>query len=210
MSNKRRKTEEHTSERLELVRCIGEWTKAKRDFVEASKRFSDFEQDALTVLDQKLEEKRAQLAELELDFQTQKKNSEIAVKQSLAEFKREGAIAILKDTKEVPIDAAQLESMRAAIEAHKAELEQALTTAVAREQADAKKQLSAALHSKDLEHKAAVAKLEAKVEQQEHEITALKEQVLAYSKEVEKQRELTKQVAEAARAAPISQNIGKQ
>lgn len=199
----------NTNERFEFAKVMGELNKSKVAFTDAVQRCEAFETDTIESLNLQLTEKKAALAELETQFTIQKKDAEIKLKQEIAEFKYQAALNILKEQDQVPIDQAELTKLQGVVQAHATELEAMVKKARDEEKSSAHAQLSAAIKSKDLEHKASVAKLEAGVEQQQREIGTLNAQIVNYAKEVDKQRELTKQVADAGRQGAISQTIGK-
>lgn len=206
---KRRKTSETSNERLEYNKVLSELARSKTIFADAVERCNAFEKDTLENLNLLISEKKSELAELETQYEVQKKNAQITLQQDIAEFRYAAALKILEERKETAIAIAELEELRTALTQARATHEKELKAALDAENASAHAQLTAALKSKELEHKAQIAKLEANVEQQQREIVSQKAHIEHYIKEVDKQRELTKQVADAGKQGAITQTIGK-
>lgn len=74
---------------------------------------------------------------------------------------------------------------------------------------DSKRSMSAAIANSNLSHKADTAVLTATVDQLRNQIDNLQKANGKLNEEIAAQRDLTKQVAQAARSAPITQQIGK-
>ena len=200
---------EATNERLEFRKCLAELAHCKQAFAEAVEKCHAFEEETLESLSLQLTEKKAELAELQAQFAVERKNAEIKLAQEVAEFRYKAAVDILSGRGEQAVATAELEELRAKCAAAAAQLDAECKRVREEERAAGHAQLGAAIKSKELEHKANMAELNAKVEQQKLQIASMQAQLEAYSKEVDKQRELTKQVADAGRHGAIQQTIGK-
>lgn len=198
-----------SNERVEFRKVCQELARTRQGFVDAVEWCKAFEEESMENLNMLITEKKAQLAELTAQFEVEKKNSQIKLAQEIAEHKLQAALAILTARGEVALPKTELEELRQRCATAAQHLEAELGRVRDAEKASGHAQLGAALKARDLEHKAESAALTAKVAQQEHEIQSLQAQLQNYVLQLDKQRELTKSVADAGRQGAITQTIGK-
>lgn len=198
------------SERLELAQRLAALQAGKDAFLRGVAALEAYDDETLRALDMRIDEKKTQLAELDVEFANAKKQSEIRATDELAEFKRAAAVRFLEASGEEPIGTAELEQLRADVRTLRETRESAVEAAVTQAKADGERALRAALSSCELKHKAESAELVATAKQQQNAIEALQAQIVALRQECDKQRELTKQVAEAGKQGAISQTFGRQ
>lgn len=74
--------------------------------------------------------------------------------------------------------------------------------------ADMHKELNARLKTQELQHQVDTSNMKAKIENQEREITSLRETIVSLRDEIQAQRELTREVANAGQKS-VTQNFGK-
>lgn len=77
-----------------------------------------------------------------------------------------------------------------------------------RANADMHKELNARLKTQELQHNVATSDMKARIENQEREITSLRETIASLKSEIQAQRELTKEVAQATQKQ-LTQNFSK-
>lgn len=183
---------------------------AKQDgFEKAIEAIKTLQKDEIVKYDLEIEAKQEELSGLEEQYKHKLKNKQIETDQLLSEYKYEGATKILEEKGEMPINKSIHIKMQEELSSLKSDVNKQIQEAVAHEQHEAKRSMSAAISSCDLKHKAETAVLQATVDQQKKEISTLEKANTKLNEEIAAQRELTKQVAQAARAAPITQQIGK-
>ena len=137
------------------------------------------------------------------------KNKQIETDQLIAEYQYEGALKILKEREEVPISAEEYKRMREELTHLRTDIDKRISDALTSERVESKRGMQAAISNAQLSHKADTAVLTATVDQQKKEIETLQRANDKLNDDIAAQRELTKEVANAGRAAPITQQIGK-
>ncbi len=203
------KTSTNKSERIVFAEAISALSKTQEDFQLAVQNLENFQTNTLQSLDIQITDKKTELDELAKEFEKQKKDGQIEVDQFVAEYRYNAAVDILEEREEVAIDQDELQALRDELETIK-ETHQEELEAVRTEEKDAsKKAIAIATKTANLEHQAAVAGLNATVEQQEHEIENLRRVIENLRDDVSAQRELTQRVAEATKQGAINQTIGK-
>ena len=193
------------SEKLQLARAINNITKSREAFNSAVESFNALEQEHLKDLDLRIEEKHQELKDAEESLSQKRKRGEIDCENDLAEHRRTAAVDFLEATREVPVEAAVLEKLRADLARAQTEFDSAVAQAHSEEKAKGQSQLNAALRQQELTNKAEVATLQAQLDQKEREIEVLHETIRNLRQEVSEQRQLTKDVAASAasNSAPV-------
>lgn len=198
------------SERLELAKAISNMSSKADSFMSAMENFKSFSKDALVKLDLDIEAKRLELDDLKKQIEHSIKNGKIDVDVALREYKREGAIAMLKEMNETVIPNKELDSLQRELESLRGNFDSMIASVKKEEAEKREKAISQAVKNMELQHKAANATVLALSEQREREIQNLKNTIADLRNEISAQRELTRSVAEAGRqmnymAAPQSQ-----
>ena len=210
MSNKRAKTSSSSksNSRLEFAKAINGVTMKQEAFNKAVETLGEFTRDELIKIDLEIEAKKKEFQMLEEQVKNERKNRQIETDQLLKEYKYKGACQILEEQSEVPIKEIDLQNLRTML----GNLQKDRTAEVEKikedEQKRSKRAIDAAMSHAKLSHKAETAILTATVDQQKKEINSFEQTLLNLKEEIAAQRELTKQVAQAGRSAPITQSFG--
>lgn len=192
------------SERLLLATAITSLTTKQEAFIKAVETMKQLEADTLTNLDLEINTKKLELENLEKDFKRKQKDGQIETDQFLNEYSYEAACKILKEHNEEPINSEKLKTLHNDLDKYKTGHEEELEKLKNKEREKAQKSLKAALTNNELKHKAEVAEMAASVNQQKKEIQSLENTIKNLQNELSQQRQLTKDVAEASRPAPIT------
>lgn len=208
------------SDRVALTKALNNLEKTQNDFLKAVERIEDLKKDTIInytlEIDDLKKTKEEQNDELENKFKLRQqeiendlKNAKICADQTLNEYRRDGAIKLLKEFNEEPVDSDEYEQLRGdhteLEETHKAELESL------RKELDSKanQDKHSALENLQLKHKAEIATLKAENDMATREILTMKETIKDLKEQVREQQQLTKDVAESSRQGAIQQTIGK-
>jgi len=207
------------SARMLLAKAVSQIAADQAKFSAAVEFYQGIGADAVADLQRTIDVKQAEYDETCEQHDHDLKRRKIDVGLELQEHKHEAARGLLEDFGEVPIVEETLKALRAALETTKKELEEfraAAAEALAKALDDLSKKLkgeahaaiSAALKSKELEHVAKTAQLEAQAQQASKEVTALKSTIHDQRDEIKEQRKLTQSVAEASKQGAIQQSFG--
>ena len=187
------------SERLELAKAISNMANKADTFIAATESYKTFSKDTLVKLDLDIEAKRLELDDLRKEIEHNIKNGKIDVDVALREYKREGAVAMLKEMNETVISDKDLNNMQRELKDLRENLDNATATIKKEEAEKREKAISQATRNMELQHKAANATIIALSKQREREIANLKSSITDLRNEISAQRELTRSVAEAGR-----------
>ncbi len=187
------------SERLELAKAISNVASKVDAFVSAVDVFKSFSKDSLVKLDLDIEAKRFELDDLKKEIEHKVRNGKIDIDVALKEYRRDGAVEMLKALHEAVIPEKELEMLKTEVDGLRNNLE--VTTAKIRKEEVERREKAIGYATRNLEltHKADNATVIATSEQREREITNLKSTIEDLRKEINAQRDLTKSVAEAGR-----------
>lgn len=207
----KRKTASATRENPKIIlsKALNVLVSKQDAFVKAVEMMDELKKEEIIKYDLEIEAKQEELSGLEEKYAHQLKNKQIETDQLFAEYSYDGAIKILKERQEIPIGAEEYKRMREELTHLRSDIDKRISDAISIEKADSKRAMSAAVANANLSHKADTAVLTATVEQQKKEIETLQRANGKLNEEIAAQRELTQAVAQAARAAPINQQIGK-
>jgi chromosome segregation ATPase len=197
-------TESTSLASLELKKAIHKITNVQEDFVRSVEQWTSLTSESIFNLDAEISSRKRQLDDMEEDMSSRKKRRMIDVDNDILKYKRDACVKFLQENNEVPISCKELDELRTARDRAEQEAEKR----VSKEKEKSKRAVSEAVKHTTMQHKADVAELTATVNQQKREIQSLQTLSQTLKEEVEKQRRLTQSVAEASRAAPISQTIG--
>lgn len=209
VTKKKSNTKPTDSERLQLVTVVSQIEVAKTAFAAAVANAEQWQAETIMSLDANIHEKSLQLKELETQLVVAKKDCDIDLKQYIREKQRAAALEFLGKTGEVAVNAGTLEALQAEVTTLKETHAKELTALEARMRKKSEADMAAALSNQDLKHAAEKAQNEAKVEQQTETIKRLEAVVADHRSEMDKQRKLTQQVAEAGSKGAINQTIAK-
>jgi chromosome segregation ATPase len=198
------KTATKSSDPIQLTKAINSLMKTQDTFGKNLDALSTLITDQLGDIELRLANKQKALDELKEEYDRQLKNRKIEVDQAIKVYGYEEALKILADRKEVPVDAADYQELKAEVETLKQEMKEAVDSAVKKERERAERELSRELKTQMLENDAKQAEASAQLSQKQKEVEVLEKQIKSLQSDLEKQRELTRSVAEAARPqAPV-------
>lgn len=209
MSRKRTSATSTDNPRLELAKALNLFGAKVDALTKAFDGIQTVTKETLVEFDLEIEAKKQEIDRMEEQDQHDKKRRKTEADLELAEYCYDAAIRIIDGRGEVAIPAAVLKEMKDRLAKMTAEREAELTNAIAAEKASGQAALKIAVTHAKLTHKAETAVLEATNSTQTKEIEALKGTIANLHQEVAEQRKLTARIAEAGRAAPISQQFGK-
>jgi hypothetical protein len=213
----RKKTETTTSvtvskeksDRLVLAEAISKFTKKQSDFLDAYEDIKSYKNDLFRDLDTEIETKRKELNELSVSYAKEDANQRIDCDISFKQYKYDTALEVLTESEEVPIGVVELAALREELTELKSGYKKSLEEAVVKEKAHGEKSLHSAINACKLQHQAEVAEIKAMSKQKTEEVLSLLRSLDTLKSEIGEQRKLTQSVAEAGRAAPISQSFAK-
>jgi len=183
---------------LGLTKALQGVSKAQDGFSKSVSALETLLNETFNDLETRLQAKQRELDELQLRYEQEEKNRKIEVDQRVREHGYDAAKLILLDRKEVAVreaDWRQLQDDYAQLRANK---EKELRDAIAKEQERSKVQSDAWAETLRLQKQAEVAKVEAQLETQVQHIEVLKATIQALKVDLDEQRKLTKDVAQAA------------
>jgi len=189
--------------------AISNITTKQDSFVKAVETLDKYKTDILQTLDMEIETKKIDLQDMEQEYKHLKKSGQIDTDQFLKEYRYKGALEILEEEGEVSIKEDDLDELKREVESLRQERSEELEKLKKEERGKAKHVLDDALSRAELKHKAEIAELSAEATQQKREIATLQSTIDNLKNELSEQRKLTKDVAQASRAAPITQNMAK-
>jgi hypothetical protein len=160
----------------------------------------DHQNKQLLLLDEQYEKKEKQHAE---DFERKRKARRIDLDQELKAYGYEKATSIVTSRNEVAIDKDKLQelydNLHKAQSDHKAEVE----LAIKKEKEKAHRQLGHIQQTTKLQQEAAVAKVQAQLEQKNEQIKVLGQTIQGLKEELVAARELVGRVADSQRAPAV-------
>lgn len=189
---------------LELTKAIQEIIKKQAAF---SKSVDSIE-EVLTRIDDdfemKLKQKKDELSALEAEYNNTAKLRKLELDLAIKEHGYTQARQILEDRNEVPINMDELEHLREENLSLKREFEDKLTELRKKEEDRSKKSIAMMKNTMELEKKAELALQQARIQTQESEIELLKSTVAGLKEDLEAQRTLTRDVAQASANASVA------
>lgn len=197
------------SERLVLAMAIKNITMKQDGFIIAVEKMEKYQTDILANLDLEIETKKIELNDLEESYKHREKTGKIETMQRLNEFGYQASVQIIKERNETVINEDKLGEMIQNLTTMKSEYSVELDSIKSKAKESSAKELNAALTTSELKHQAEIAQISAQLGQQNKEISNLEKTIDNLRNELAEQRKLTKDVAQAGRAAPINLSTGK-
>lgn len=153
-------------------------------------------------LELKTTAKRKAMVELDEDYESKKKTKRIELDQEIRAYGYQEALKIIKEHKEVAISEADLAKLNKELQELQ-ELKQNRATEMAevlrQEKEKYEKEMKTFQTTSDLRHQTEVDTQAATIKQLQNHIQVLEKQTQSLQQDIEKQRELTKNVAESSR-----------
>jgi len=183
---------------LALTKALQGVTKAEEGFNKSVGKLSELLTETFSDLETRIESKQKELDDLKLRFEQEEKNRKIEVDQNVREYAYDAAKKILADRKEVAVREEDYEQLREDYSELRATKEQEIRDAVSAERKRNDQHNDALKRTLELQKQAEVAQVEAKLETQIQHIDVLKSTIEALKSDLDEQRKLTKDVAQAA------------
>ncbi len=197
------------SDRLQLAQAINNLVCRGESFVAALEGLSNFSKERIIDLDLKIEAKKQEYQDLNLNLENQFKDNEIKLKQNLQENKLLAVKEVLDTLNMRYVTNVEFEGLTKELTELKSKYNSDIQKVIKDEQEKASVNLKQILTTKELSHSAEIASLKAQTEQQVKEIAVLKETIKNLKEEIMEQRILTKEVAIAGSKSQIQQSFGK-
>jgi hypothetical protein len=183
---------------LALTKALQGVTKAEDGFSKSVTKLSELLTDTFNDLETRLEAKQKDLDELKLRYEQEEKNKKIEVDQNVRAYAYEAAKKILTERKEVAVREEDYEQLREDYSELRATKEQEIRDSVSAERKRNDQHNEALKRTLELQKQAEVAQVEARLETQIQHIEVLKSTIENLKNDLQAQRELTKDVAQAA------------
>jgi hypothetical protein len=199
---------------------IDQMTKLEKAHTALSEQLTQKHEDESKKLKQEYAEWTKQLDDeyknLGVTLQQNYKNNQIEVQQKLLEFKlrgceeiakQNGMLVVKEEDHNVLIDNAKKANKE--LDALQKSFDNRCNTLKQEEKSKYELELKHQISTLELNHKANIAEMKAKIEQQTREITMLNKTIDTLKNEITEQRTLTKEIAQAGSKAQIQQKFGK-
>lgn len=141
--------------------------------------------------------------DMEEDFQRQSKARRIDLEQELKSFGYGKAKDILAERDEIAIEVVKLNQLKAQLQEAQRDHKEELESAVRREKERAQRHLASFEKTTKLQQEAAVAKVQAQLEQKDEQIKVLERTIRDQKEEMVAARELVGRVADSQRAPAV-------
>ena len=182
--------------------AIDKLTKIHETFATASTSSSEaiqaLIQNYLTDLTNRINLKREELEYLEEDFANKRRAGEIDIDLNIKQYGRDAAIRILKDSGEIPIGREDYENLKTSYNSLLETKDSEIKLAVEAENKRNEKHVAILKQTLELKNRAEVATVEAKLEAQVQQIQLLNDTIAQMKDDLNEQRKLTKDVADAS------------
>jgi hypothetical protein len=198
-SRSKKTTSPDTSDNLALTKSILGIKKQQDSFEKSVTELKKIIEEQLGDLELKTNAKRKQMDELDEEFELRKKSRKIELDQDLKAYGYSEAIKLIQDKKEVTIALDDLNKLKSELDLHKRDHSQQLADVSKIEREKYERELQIFKTTSDLQHKTEVAKMTSQVQQLQDHIKVLDKQIQSLQQDVEKQRELTRDVANASK-----------
>jgi hypothetical protein len=187
--------------RFLLTKAVQQMNQRQEAFLNGVEAFKSISND----LEMRFSSKRKQLEDLDEEYEQHQKTKKFELEQAIREEGYKHAIQILSERDEEPIAKTSLTKLKQDFELLQKQKSQEIAAAAESEKAKYiadKKQLE---EMSRLKHEAENAKHVAELEQYKMHIKVLQEQIADLKKDADKQRDLTKSLAEASRPQMMTQ-----
>lgn len=184
--------------KFQLAQAINTIRKSQDTFKKSVDAWTTVNDEIFSNLELKLLTKQKDLEALELEFQNRKRQRKIDMEAELRENGYASVVKILEDRKEVAVPIEKWNALNQAYEDLKATHNKTLQEALAEERHRSEKDMKALKKQLDLEHATVAAQSNAKIEQQAQQLKVLESTIHSLKSDIEAQRILTKEIAQAA------------
>lgn len=197
------KKETKDDTRLALVKAIKKVTKTQQDFMKHVEAFQELRDELFNDLELKLEEKRYELKKLETHYEQQEQNRKVEVDLAVKEHGYNEAKKILEGRNEVAVIEEDYELLKTNYADLKRTKDQEVKKAVEAEQKRSERMMERYRETLDLQKKAELAKKDAELETQKKHISVLEDQIQGLKANLDAERQMIKEVAQAGASKPI-------
>jgi len=214
-----------------LTKKLEHASKAHTDFVDVFNQLKDFSNESIKEIDVKIKKKDEEcynkysqlskdfslkVTNLQSSYEKKKYDLERQFQQTRDEMEREfqqneydKAVEVLDEKGEIAVVETEYNSLKKECDDLKKTMEKKEKEVLAINDAKWKKEMEIILRTKELEFQASSADMKAKIDQLNKEVSVLHSTIDTLKDEIQEQRNLTRNVAEAAQGA-VTQNFGKQ
>jgi hypothetical protein len=183
---------------LALTKALQGVNKSEESFTKSVDKLKELLTDTFSDLETKLEAKQKELDDLKLRYEQEEKNRKIEVDQNIREYSYDAAKRILSARDEVAVRSEDYENLKEDYAELRAKKDQEVKDAVSAERKRNDQHNEAMKRTLELQKQAEVAKVEAQLETQIQHIDVLKSTIENLKSDLNEQRKLTKDVAQAA------------
>jgi len=166
----------------------------------------DHQNKQLELLDEAYEKKEKEHQE---NFERQRKARRIDLDQEIKAYGYVKATELVQARNEVTIDSEKLQELRDELREAKSDHKEEVESAVKKEKEKAQRQLGHIQQTTKLQQEAAVAKVQAQLEQKNDQIEVLNQTIRGLKEELVAARELVGRVADSQRAPAVHHHTGK-
>lgn len=208
--SKKQKLESEDSDRLLLAQAV-EKLNSHLDLLDPLvQEIKAFDSKKLTSMDLEISAKKTEYLDLNTSLENDFKDAQIKIKHKLDEFKLVHCETLLKEAGLKSIDIEYYKTLTESLKDYESKFASKVEEITKELKSKHEAEKKAIEKCADLAKKAEHAVLEATVAQQKEEINVLHKVNEQHIKEIQEQRNLTKEVAMASAKGSINQTIGKQ
>lgn len=197
------------SDTLAFAKAINKLVQKQDEFSKIVEEMKTLKAETLTGIQLELKSKRDELNSLDKDYDVKIKDLQIKIDQDFKEYGYNKAIDVLEKHGKIAVDDDEYDELKNSVDELKKEAIEDLEKKIKEMKTQNARELAGTVKFKELEHKAEIAMLTAKVEQLTKERQTFESTIKNLQSEIAAQRELTKQVAEASKQGAINQSFGK-
>lgn len=198
---------------LDLKRALLKIGKAQEEFTKAVQHYSELERDVelrINNTKKQLEEQHTirtrAMEDLDGEFERQKKRKRIDLEHDIRQHGMEQVKILLEEHRQIALPRDDYQSMIAELETLRRLKQEGANAAEAAAQEKYKVELKTKIESLQLRHAAELASVNARADQQQNQIKLLEDMLVTYRADLDKSRELTKEIAYAQNSRPHNHN----
>lgn len=193
----------------QMTRAIHNISKQQESFKKAVDQWHDIEKEIelrITATKKRMDDQESmrnkEMQELEGEVERQRKRKRIDMEQDIREFGMDQVKKLLAERKQISIAADEYEQLKKEVEILRKQKDDAVAQAVHECLDKAKAELSSRTESLQLRHSAELAGVNARADQGKNQIKVLEDTIGALRNELDRQRELTREIAYAQSSRP--------
>jgi hypothetical protein len=190
---------------LILAKNIADLSKALNNTGKAWDALQTAREDIETKFELEMRDRKRRFDESDADYEQKRKSQKLDLQLELRKHGRESACEVLKATNEVAIDQDELGKLRRAAVQNADDMKNAVSEAVAKCKQDAARDMQ----RQALEFDKKEAQNTAQIEQLKAQCSSLKTQASDAQENLDKERQLMRDLVESMKSPPIVQNYGK-